>query len=473
MNFYCRIIFILIASLMATHALSQDVSGWSDKTICRLAKATPDNVEYQAESTKRGLSCGGSNTATSSASSQKVAKALAGIDIENDPNVDFFMAPFGGYYPAFQIKEAWQMGDFNNDGYVDVIYVGSMKYDAQNMVGEDTGGLCGGGECKGNKPLPQLFLGDENRKLTRANELLIDNREDPGMSLGKDILVADYNNDGVLDFYIYDHGVGTHDGFRDSYFLSQSNGTWLESSSTHLSHPNFQVFDHGGAVGDIDNDGDMDVVITESNWKTGTLLWCLVNDGTGFLKKRKCGGEWSFALELADMNGDGYLDVILGSQEWHTHFKPFTGIIWNDGRGNFNKNNKTNLQKHKKLGGIPEVSAADLDGDGDLDIVYSRVGELYVGTAVSIIENLGNKKFKDHGLIHLLEAPADYVPDHEGNPYNAFISMVKFRDLDKDGDMDIYLGGSAHKTNGMVLLNEGDFNFDLLKPNEAKYLTAK
>ena len=293
------------------------------------------------------------------------------------------------------------------------------------------------------------------------------------MSLGKDILVADYNNDGVLDFYIYDHGVGTHDGFRDSYFLSQSNGTWLESSSTHLSHPNFQVFDHGGAVGDIDNDGDMDVVITESNWKTGTLLWCLVNDGTGFLKKRKCGGEWSFALELADMNGDGYLDVILGSQEWHTHFKPFTGIIWNDGRGNFNKNNKTNLQKHKKLGGIPEVSAADLDGDGDLDIVYSRVGELYVGTAVSIIENLGNKKFKDHGLIHLLEAPADYVPDHEGNPYNAFISMVKFRDLDKDGDMDIYLGGSAHKTNGMVLLNEGDFNFDLLKPNEAKYLTAK
>ena len=29
---------------------------------------------------------------------------LAGIDIENDPNVDFFMAPFGGYDPAFQIK---------------------------------------------------------------------------------------------------------------------------------------------------------------------------------------------------------------------------------------------------------------------------------------------------------------------------------------------------------------------------------
>ena len=49
-----RIIFIFTASLMATHTLSQDMSGWSDKTVCRLAKATPDNIEYQAELTKRG-----------------------------------------------------------------------------------------------------------------------------------------------------------------------------------------------------------------------------------------------------------------------------------------------------------------------------------------------------------------------------------------------------------------------------------
>ena len=83
------------------------------------------------------------------------------------------------------------------------------------------------------------------------------------MSLGRQLLVADYNNDNILDFYVADHGVGTHNGVRDSYFLSQPNGTWVESSETHLSHSNFVVFDHGGATGDIDNDGDMDVVITE------------------------------------------------------------------------------------------------------------------------------------------------------------------------------------------------------------------
>ena len=85
MNFYCRIVCVLIASFIATHALSQDISGWSDKTICRLAKATPDNVEYQAESKSRGLSCGGAVTQeSSSVPSQKVESALAGMDIENE-----------------------------------------------------------------------------------------------------------------------------------------------------------------------------------------------------------------------------------------------------------------------------------------------------------------------------------------------------------------------------------------------------
>jgi len=243
----------------------------------------------------------------------------------------------------------------------------------------------------------------------------------------------------------------------------------LESSETHLSHSNFVVFDHGGATGDIDNDGDMDVVITDTNWKTGTALWCLINDGTGYLKKRKCGGIFSFALELADIDGDGYLDVLLGAHE-HEQSIDFTGIVWNDGRGNFNKHNKTSLPHHKKKWGtVPEVSAADLDNDGDLDIVYSRAGKLYVGTAKQIIENLGNKKFKDHGIFPLVEAPDDFIAVSEGNEWNDFIEMIKFRDLDKDGNIDIYLSNSmSRKTNGMVLLNHGDFAFEILHPHVAK-----
>ena len=243
------------------------------------------------------FNCGGGNEQSSSSTSSNI-KALAGIDIENDPNIDFFKPPQKPYPTGklYWFGRMWQMADFNNDGYSDVLYIGTMNPNNSNQTGENTGTECGDVACTGDKPLPSLYLGDAKHKLTYAPELIIDNREDSGMSLGRQLLVADYNNDKILDFYVADHGIGTHDGVRDSYFLSQPNGTWIESSETHLSHSNFVVFDHGGATGDIDNDGDMDAVITETNWKTGTALWCLINDGTGYLNKRKCGGIFFFVL---------------------------------------------------------------------------------------------------------------------------------------------------------------------------------
>jgi len=461
-----KFLILLILSFFSAQGLAADCPDGSDPV-----------KSISADGTYFVYNCGGGSTENSSSSSSSSnTKALAGIDIENDPNIDFFKPPLKPYPTdkLYWFGRYWQIVDFNKDGYSDVIYIGTMNPNNVEVTGEDTSGLCGSDVCKGYKPLPSLYLGGANKKLTYAPELIIDNREDSGMSLGRQILVADYNNDNILDFYVADHGIGGggHNGVRDSYFLSQSISTWVESSETHLSHSNFVVFDHGGATGDIDNDGDMDVVITELNGKTGTALWCLMNDGTGYLNKRKCGGIFSFALELADMDGDGYLDVLLGAHEFENN--AFTGIVWNDGRGNFPKHIKTSLPQHKKKWGtVPEVSVADLDKDGDLDIVYSRAGKLYVGTAIQIIENLGNKRFKDHGIFPLVEAPDDYVPVHEGNEWNDYIEAIRFRDLDKDGDIDLYLSSGSQKTNGMVLLNQGDFNFSLIKAFEADELYEK
>ena len=442
------------------------------------AGSCPDGSEpvksVSADGSYFVFNCGGSNTANSSASSQKVAKALAGIDIENDPTIEFFKPPLKPYPTnmMYWFGHSWQIADFNNDGFSDVLYIGVPRF--KNFVAfsnvNETGEIQCDGSCeRSDVALPALFFGDADGNLTFSYLSMIDNREEPGIE-GGGMLLADYNNDSILDIYIGDPGMVGYDGFRDSYYLSQADGTWVESSETHLSHPNF-VSLNTGATGDIDNDGNMDIVYTEMNsWGRGTSFWCLMNDGTGFLKKRKCGGADAFNLELADLDGDGDLDAMISGHEdeYSSNKSGFTGIIWNDGRGNFNKHNNTRLPMHKqKWSNVPEVSAADLDNDGDLDIVYSRAGKLYVGTAIQIIENLGNKKFKDHGIFPLVIAPADYKTNTIANEWNDYIRTIVFRDLDQDGDTDIYLESSSQKTNGTVLLNNDNFNFDTVKPTDA------
>ena len=86
------------------------------------------------------FSCGSiNNTATSNSDSSsnrtsKLDSAKSGISIENDPNIDFFKPPIAPY-PADSMYwwgRKWQLADYNNDGFIDVLYVGVMR--ASNFI---------------------------------------------------------------------------------------------------------------------------------------------------------------------------------------------------------------------------------------------------------------------------------------------------------------------------------------------------
>ena len=263
---------------------------------------------------------------------EKKSQPLAGYQIENKVfNINF--PPFSPNVvrDKYWFGWFWTAQDFNNDGYLDYLYSGTMKPNNIEITGETTGGACGGKRCEGEMPGPTLFLGNKEGQYVLSSHLFIDNRDLSGQSLSRQNLVADFNNDGVLDLFIADHGVGTHKGIRDSYFLSQDDGTWVESSATHLSKSNYMIFDHGGAVGDIDNDGDIDIVLTELK----NQLTCWINEGDGMMTYKVCGNIHAFAIELGDMNGDGYLDLIHSGHEGGASTD--TGIVLNDGNGNFKK----------------------------------------------------------------------------------------------------------------------------------------
>ena len=102
-----------------------------------LAGSCPDGSEpvksISADGTYFVYNCGGGNEQSSSSTANSSnansnTKALAGIDIENDPNIDFFKPPQAPYPTGtlYFFGNKWQMADFNKDGYSDVLYIGAM-----------------------------------------------------------------------------------------------------------------------------------------------------------------------------------------------------------------------------------------------------------------------------------------------------------------------------------------------------------
>ena len=57
MKFYIRVVCLLCVSFMAAHALAQDLSGWSDKTVCRQTMETEYQGDYLLETKERQLDC--------------------------------------------------------------------------------------------------------------------------------------------------------------------------------------------------------------------------------------------------------------------------------------------------------------------------------------------------------------------------------------------------------------------------------
>jgi hypothetical protein len=121
------------------------------------------------------------------------------------------------------------------------------------------------------------------------------------------------------------------------------------------------------ALGDVDNDGDLDAVITNGHFETTSYpALVLTNDGTGQFSDRgqRLSAVRNAGIGLGDLDGDGDLDLVLSD------YMESNQIWLNDGGGQFAdsgfKFGKDQFYRH--------IHLVDLDGDSDLDIFLATFG---------------------------------------------------------------------------------------------------
>ena len=308
----------------------------------------------------------------------------------------------------------------------------------------------------------------------------------PSTTHPREIAYADFNNDGKLDIFLADHGWDTapFPGGQNQLILSSTSG-WAISTSNL---PNRNDFTHCTAVGDINNDGNIDIFLgnvdTSGSHYGASILF---GDGTGHFSESISAVPLEirdkirfYAAQLTDLNRDGWLDLVIGNSGDTTNSKSESIIYWNK-NGVFENSNATLLPNGffgAKNEQILDIQSGDINGDGrkDLVLLSTQNNPFYDGWSVQILSNQGST------FVDITTQSFGSNVSSMGTPNQAkqmpWIAFLKLVDVNNDGTLDILFdsvqsyGFASPELQPLIYLNDGFAHYSPIFANDVVDLNS-
>ncbi len=324
-------------------------------------------------------------------------------DLNNDGSIDIIVGNqlnnlFAWYYndgagnfPSQMVKNVTQSAmatifpaDVNNDGFVDLI-IASINDNTiawyENLSGTGFGNI---------QVIDNLSIGaegviahdlDDDGDLDIISSTIYDNSinlfENLGGGLfgpkeliannaigGADLTIADMDGDGLLDIVAAISAPSKVVWYKNLGALTFNTEILLAN--------NFSYSASALRMGDIDNDGDHDLIVA---FYDDNAIEAYINDGTGIVQTLTITTTFDTPnhLEVEDLNNDGFLDILVSSHQTDQ-------IVYYLGFGTgFSPENSTSSISIVPTG----LSIADFDNDGDFDFVcsfFTNVVSIFLNT---------------------------------------------------------------------------------------------